>query len=494
MRILFVVKQKGFLRHFEEVVLQLAQRGHSVRIASPSEDPVSLADTLSSHARLSETACQTHRSDRWRDVIQILRASRSYARYWDPRFARAPKLRFRAFRKLASELSATGGGHFKTTCPTCRKLIRDEDLTGIVRAVTAGQAHRLALFAQLVERGVPSDRQFERFLERERPDVVVVTPLVTLQSFLPDYVKSAQALGIPTITPVFSWDNLTNKGLMHVIPDRVLVWNETQRLEATELHDVPADRVEVTGAPRFDPFMRMTSSESREQFCEARGFDPGRHILVYLGSSKFVAPDEMRFVRRWIQALKSCGDPGIETASLVLRPHPRQRDEWLRADLTQWGTMRVSVSDYRNRNTDQQLFNCLHHAVAAVGLNTSAAIEAALTGTPVYTVMAPEFGEGQTGTLHFHYLLEHNGGCVRAADSLEEHASQIAALLAGEPDATRDRNAAFVADFVKGGLVGDNATGRTVRAIEAVGGTWLDRTRRRVLRKSARALSRRLGV
>ena len=481
MRILFVVKQTGILRHFEEVLLTLADRGHSVRVASPDDDPVSFADTFGSVSRISDTVCPSVRSDQWRDVIGILRSSRSYARYLNPAFANAPKLRMRAFRKLAPEFSADGNTHLRTECPKGKAKLRDEELSGIVRAIGQGQASRLNRFAQLVESAVPSDPAIEDFLKRERPDLLVVTPLVNHQSFQPDYVKSAQALDIPTVAPIFSWDNLSNKGLMHVIPDRVLVWNEIQRREAIELHDVPADRIEITGAPRFDPFVRMTPTVDRKAFCAANDLDPARPILVYLGSSRFIAPDEMRFVMRWVETLRNCSDTSVAKAGIVLRPHPRQRQEWLAADLSRWERVTVSVSDYQN--ADQQLFNCLYHAAAAVEINTSAALEAALTQTPVFTVQADEFREGQVGTLHFHYLLEDNGGCVRVADSLDAHTRQLGALLAGDAEAIRDRTAAFVARFVRGGLEGELPTERMVRVLETVGGSWLDRTRRRLRRR-----------
>ena len=36
------------------------------------------------------------------------------------------------------------------------------------------------------------------------------------------------------------------------MPDWTLVWNEALAKEAVELHDVPADKIFVTGAPVFD--------------------------------------------------------------------------------------------------------------------------------------------------------------------------------------------------------------------------------------------------
>ena len=484
MRILFVVKQTGILRHFEEVLLRLADRGHRVRIASPDDDHVPLPDAFARCSQISKAVCPSERSDQWGEVIGILRGSRSYARYWNPVFDNASKLRMRALRKLASELSSGGTTHLKTRCPRCRAILRNEEMTEVVRAIGRGQASRLHRFAQLVEAGVPSDPAIEKFLKSERPDLLVVTPLVNHQSFQPDYVKSAQALNIPTVAPVFSWDNLSNKGLMHVIPDRVLVWNDVQHREAVELHDVPADRIEITGAPRFDPFLRMIPTLDRMAFCAANDLDPAKPILAYLGSSRFIAPDEMQFVMRWLETLRTCSDTSVATAGIVLRPHPRQKEEWLAADWSRWERVTVSVSDYQN--ADQQLFNCLYHSAAAVELNTSAALEAALTQTPVFTVRADEFRGGQAGTLHFHYLLEDNGGCVRVADSFDSHTRQLGALLAGDPEAVRDRTAAFVARFVRGGLEGELPTERMVRALETVGGSWLERTRRRLRRRCRR--------
>ena len=64
---------------------------------------------------------------------------------------------------------------------------------------------------------------------------MLVSPLVRFGSEQADWVKSARALGIPVGFPVFSWDNLTTKGIIHVQPDRVFVWNEVQKREATRV-------------------------------------------------------------------------------------------------------------------------------------------------------------------------------------------------------------------------------------------------------------------
>ena len=97
---------------------------------------------------------------------------------------------------------------------------------------------------------------------------------------------------------------------------------------------------------------------------------------------------------------------------------------------------------------DPDLFDSLHHAAAAVGLNTSAMIEAGILGKSVYTIQTAEFAGGQEQTLHFHYLLARNGGLVEVAGGLDEHMQQLSSALA-HPDAGRERTRRFVESFVR---------------------------------------------
>ncbi len=220
---------------------------------------------------------------------------------------------------------------------------------------------------------IPSDPAFERFIADQRPAVLLVTPLVSLGGRQTEFVKAARTLGVPSALLVFSWDNLSNKGVIHTIPDRVFVWNEVQREEATKLHRVPAAAVVATGAPRFDLFFRMAPSLDRAAFCETAGLDPARPLVVYLASS-----------------------PAAD---------------------------------------------------AVVGLNTSAEIEAGILGKPVYTIRAPDVAPGQTGSTHFQYLLESQGGFVHDAATLEQHVEQLGEGLAGRFSAERLQT--FVHGFVR---------------------------------------------
>jgi hypothetical protein len=91
MRILVHVTQKTMLRHFVGVLRSLADRGHTVRVAShrrPSDPP---PEALADHPGIGFITSPGRRGDRWAEPIHELRSLRDYARYLDPRFAGAAK-------------------------------------------------------------------------------------------------------------------------------------------------------------------------------------------------------------------------------------------------------------------------------------------------------------------------------------------------------------------------------------------------------------------
>jgi hypothetical protein len=114
---------------------------------------------------------------------------------------------------------------------------------------------------------------------------------------------------------------------------------------------------------------------------------------------------------------------------------------------------------------DQGLFDSLHHCAAVVGLNTSAMIEAAIVGRPVFSILAEEFAGTQEGTIHFHHLLPENGGCVRIASSLDEHVEQLTGRLR-DPEASRAETERFVAHFIRPHGLGRPATPLFADAVE----------------------------
>jgi hypothetical protein len=445
-----------YVRNFESTLRLLAERGHHVHVAAEPHHEHERLDQTDLMGRLcGEYPGITHGAPPspfgtpWLRIGYDLRRGIDYLRYLEPEYGRAAKLRRRAEEKAPAFL----------TVPAARRLTR-----------TAPGRRWLARLMRLADRAVPRDPQVEAFVREQRPDLVVVTPLVEPGSPQSAYVRAAHALGIPTALCVYSWDNLTNKGLIHDALDVVTVWNGAMRDEAVVLHGVPPEGVVVTGAAAHDHWFAWKPSASREGFCTRVGLDPSRPYVLYLCSSKFIAPDEVPFVRRWVTQVRAASAT-MKDVGVLVRPHPQHASPWRDAELESLGNVAVwprAGGNPVDAESRAGYFDSMYHSAAVVGVNTTAQIESAIVGRSVHTLLAPEFHETQEGTLHFHHLRQVDGGLLHVATDVPEHVAQLEAAI-GDPLASAARCRRFVDAFVRPDGLDVPATPKLVAVLEAVG-------------------------
>lgn len=452
MKVLFFMGHDGFIRNFEPVLRGLAERDHEVRIvlagrrAAFGSDACSADELCAELPQVSHTSAAKGRDHAFVTFEDALITTRDYIRFHLPAYREATKLRARA-GGFAPPLAA-----------------RVADLPG-VRSPTG-----VRLFDRLLralERVVPVSPAVARQLAEERPDVALFTPLIGFRSRQVASVRAAKAAGIPTALLVHSWDNLTNKGVLHEIPDRVVVWNEAQQREAVELHGVPPGDVIVTGAQSYDHWFDWEPSTTREQLCAHAGLDPERPFVLYVCSSSFVAPDETGFVRRWLSALRA--HSALCEADVLVRPHPQHLEQWRSAEIDEpgrtvlWPPMEAERSGPRSRT---EYYDSIHHCAAVVGINTSALIEGAIQHRPVLSLLDPEFRDTQGGTLHFHHIAGDQDGFLLLGRTMDEHLAQLASAVSEGADPDRTRH--FLVRFVRPHGLDAPATPRVLDAIEAV--------------------------
>ncbi|MEQ1757969.1 MAG: hypothetical protein ABL986_06585 [Vicinamibacterales bacterium] len=454
MKVLFSALHFANFRNYESAARALADRGHQVHLVA--EEPESfggqaLVERLAAeYSNLTWGWMPSPASEPWFPFAQKIRYALDYVRFLAPEYLEAEKLRIRNLQRTP-------------------RVVRWAT-SSLGRAVLGQRAVLRALV--WLEQRLPMSSAVKRYLEEQRPDVLLFTSLTVARSAQIHQIKAARSLGVRSAACILSWDHLSSKALLHVAPDRTLVWNDTQKTEAVQMHGLAAESVVVTGAQCYDQWFDRRPVRSREEFCRAMGLDPARRIVLYVCSAMSPVPDPVEpvFVREWVQALRSSADADLREAAVLVRPHPERVREWRGVTLDDLDHVVVSGRTPIDSEAKADYFDSLYYSDAVVGLCTSVFLEAAIVGRPVLTLLLPAFRMHQEGMAHFRYLLNVGGGLLHTATSLPAHLEQLGVAVRNQ--GARDaRNRRFLEAFIRPEGLDVAATPRFVGAVESLAST-----------------------
>jgi hypothetical protein len=419
--------------HYEDVLVLLMADGVQVSIRFLNDEGLSADDYADA---LAQRGCEVR-------LAPLQRGKRAAPEHF--------ALRLRQFANLLRfyHPDYRDGGAWLREQKFSRAAVGPRRWARRIGSFGGGPASVALRLARVTDRMLPPGAWAEALISAEDPDVVVAVPVIRSPQFV-DVLKSAAIRGLPTVSWVQSWDNLSSKGLLNFVPDKVFVWNDTQRSELARYHGVPRENVCLTGAQTFDHWFREEGPSDRDAFCADHGFDPAQPIVLYLASSRQLEPSADAFFERWLASLRGSSLDMLRRVSVLARPHPTELESWVgraRDGVSVSPSTRdapINSEQFRRRYRDE-----LRCATVAVGLNTSGMIDAAIFGKPVCAVELPEFDFLQRGTQHFHYLKTVAGGLLYSADSLESHLETLAGLIQRDSSEADERSQRFVKAFIR---------------------------------------------
>ena len=363
-----------------------------------------------------------------------MRSWLDYMHFLDPGFKSSTKLRKRARLNVPAHLRA----------PT-ETAARSNELRTVLDAS-----------ARELERSLPIPDGVRDAIAEEKPDAVVACPLMETRSPQVGYLRAAHELGVPAAVCVASWDNLTTSSLLHGEPDLVLVWNEAQQKEASRFHGISRERVVATGAPLYDDWFGLGPSTSPDEFRGQAGLPIGQPFVLYVCSSKFIAPDEAEWIHTWIEGVRGSGIAELEDLAVLVRPHPQHPlldGSDAAAELERTPNLVIHPRDGALSILGSELatyYDSIHHSAAVVGINTSAMIESAIAGRGVHILLTKRYRDTQEGAPHFAHLQSAGGGLVTVRRKSKLHAADLAAAIRNEDrKQVEDRSRKFLEAFVR---------------------------------------------
>ncbi len=309
--------------------------------------------------------------------------------------------------------------------------------------------------ARWLDRHLVREPGFAPFFERYRPDVVLLAHLFDDPEIA--LLREAKRRGVPTIGFVNSWDKLTARAAIRILPDELLVYNDIVRAEAIRHADMPAERIHVVGIPQYDLYYGYRPTPRRD-FLRALGIAPEKRLILYapMGETFSSADwDIIDLLKGWLEH----GALGSDI-ELFIRFQPNDfvdevelsRRPWLKYD-------RPGIRFSRTRGVDwdmsgeelERLADTLAHISLLVCYASSISVDAAIFGKPVINIdfeIKPPAELMRSPTQFYrmeHYQKALASGGIRLVDSPQALAEWIRTYLA-RPETDRAGRRRLVAE------------------------------------------------
>ncbi|TSC63106.1 MAG: hypothetical protein G01um101448_91 [Parcubacteria group bacterium Gr01-1014_48] len=95
-------------------------------------------------------------------------------------------------------------------------------------------------------------------------------------------MHEARRRKVPLIGMVRSWDNLTIKGLLRLVPDVLLVQNKLTESDAIAYHGIARNKLKVVGVPHYDAYCEQKTCDHEKLMPDVSALS--KRILLYIAT------------------------------------------------------------------------------------------------------------------------------------------------------------------------------------------------------------------
>ncbi len=292
--------------------------------------------------------------------------------------------------------------------------------------------------ARALDYRLSGNRTFAGFFDTYNPNLIFLAHLFDDAEIA--FLAEAKRRGVNTVGFVNSWDKLTARAIIRILPDRLVVFNNVVKDEALRYADMEKEKIFVSGIPNYDWHVQHRAV-SREGFCAARGLDPQKRLIVYAPMGKAYSNSDWDIIDLLNEALKN-GE--IKNAQLFVRFQPNdftdaeelKKRPWIKYDMPgiRFSSKR-GVDWDMNFNDIKGLTDTLANADVFVCYASSMSIDAAVFDKPAINI---DFEVREKELLsktptHFykmtHYMNAVKSGGISYPKNREEFIKEINAYL-----------------------------------------------------------------
>lgn len=232
--------------------------------------------------------------------------------------------------------------------------------------------------------------EFITFIRSINPDVVFCSHQRSEMATLP--IAAARIVGKPTVTFIYSWDNLP-KGRMAVKVDHYFVWSNHMFKELKKYYlDIKDNQIHIVGTPQFEHYFDKSMILDRCEFLFKLGIAEGRKVILFSGDDYTTSPFDPIYLQNVAQALLYF--PVDERPALIFRRSPTDLSGRYKPVLEQyldiidlpplWDTF--ENNDWTKvvplAEDTRLLTNCVVHSDLVINIGSTMALDFAINNKP----------------------------------------------------------------------------------------------------------------
>lgn len=273
-------------------------------------------------------------------------------------------------------------------------------------------------------------KTYAELFDKYNPNLVFLAHLFEEPEI--NILREAKHRGVKTVGLINSWDKVTSRCIMRLLPDKLIVFNNIVKNEVIVHDEMKEEDIYVSGLPQYDCYF-LPGITKREDFFKQIGLDSQKKMIVFSAAGRNYI-DSDRAAIGMLYRLVADGKFSEKTTLLVrFPPNDLPPAEKLKnvPDLAydypgiHFAAKRGVDWDMSSGDT-QHLKDTLHHASIIVSYASSMAVDAAVFNKPIinlyFEINKPASSRKATT---FFYKVDHyknilSSGGVKLASSEEE--------------------------------------------------------------------------
>lgn len=231
------------------------------------------------------------------------------------------------------------------------------------------------------------NHDYDHYFNTYKPSLVVLANLFDEPEV--HLLRAAKKYRVRSVGFINSWDKVTARCILRLLPDKTIVFNPTVKKELIEHNHVHPDTVFIGGMPQYDFYIGRQST-SRGDFLKKMNIESDMKFFLYVPIGRAFEISDWAMID-FLHHLIKANTFGSRVTMLVrfppndfINPHELAKRPWLIYDYPgfRFSTTRGTDWDMDVRDVEH-LGDTLAHMSMIVGYASSIAIDAAVFDKPI---------------------------------------------------------------------------------------------------------------